>query len=167
MSMPGATSVSSKPSGVRRRTHRSVTIEHGLAALSGIGAGEGAMLHLGDELADRPLPHDLEAAIANLNLERSRHEGADKNDGLGVLADVDETASARKTRTKARYVEIAVPIDLGEAEEGTIEPAAVVEIELVGLVDDRLRVGGGAEVQAGRRHAADHAGLGRHASRDR
>ena len=54
-----------------------------------------------------------------------------------------------------------MPIDLGEAEEGAVEPAAIVEVELIGLVDDSLRIDRGAEVEAGGRHAADHAGLGR------
>ena len=39
-------------------------------------------------------------------------------------------------------------VDLGEAEECPVEPAAVVEIELVGLVDDGLCVNGGAEAEA-------------------
>ena len=38
-------------------------------------------------------------------------------------------------------------------------PAAVVEVELVRLVDDRLRVGGRAEAQAAGGHAADGARL--------
>ena len=120
------------------------------------------MLDLGDELADVALPHDGETAVLHLDLERARRERADEHHGLGVLADVDEAAGARQPRTEARHVEIAVPVDLGEAEEGAVEPAAVVEIELIGLVDDRLRVGGGAEVEARGRHAADDAGLGRH-----
>ena len=56
---------------------------------------------------------------------------------LGALADVDEAAGAGQPRAEAGDVEIAVPVDLGEAEEGAVEPAAVVEVELVGLVDDR------------------------------
>ena len=42
----------------------------------------------------------------------------------------------------------------------TVETAAVVEIKLIGLVDDGLRVDGGAKVQASGRCAADDARLG-------
>ena len=51
-------------------------------------------------------------------------------------------------------------VGLGEAEEGEVEAAAVVEVELVRLIDNRLGVGGRAEVQTRCRYAADHAGLG-------
>ena len=45
-------------------------------------------------------------------------------------------------------------------EDGDVEPAAVVEVELAGLVDDGLRIHRRAEIQPARRNAADHAGLG-------
>ena len=38
-----------------------------------------------------------------------------------------------------RDVDVALAVGLREAEERDVEPAAVVEVELVGLVDDRLR----------------------------
>ena len=43
---------------------------------------------------------------------------------------------------------------------GDVQPAAVVEVELGRLVDHRLRVARGAEVEAAGRHAADDARLG-------
>ena len=96
----------------------------------------------------RALAHNGEAAVRYLHLERSGREGSHEHHRLGALADVDEAARARKPRAKARDVEVAVPVDLGEAEERAVEPAAVVEIELVGLVDDGLCVDGGAEAEA-------------------
>jgi hypothetical protein len=51
-------------------------------------------------------------------------------------------------------------VGLGQAEEGDVEPAAVVEIELAGLVDDGLGIDGRAEIEPAGRHAADHAGFG-------
>ena len=45
-------------------------------------------------------------------------------------------------------------------EAGQVEPAAIVEVELLVLVEERLRVDRRAEVQPALRHAADHAGLG-------
>ena len=51
-------------------------------------------------------------------------------------------------------------VRLGHAEEREVEPAAVVEVELLVLVDDRLGVHRRAEVEPRGRHAADHARLG-------
>ena len=50
-------------------------------------------------------------------------------------------------------------IDLRQSEKGDVETAAVVEVELVGLIDHRLRVDRGAEIEPARRNAADHARL--------
>ena len=48
-----------------------------------------------------------------------------------------------------------------QTQHGDVEPAAVVEVELVGLVDDGLRVHRRAKVESTRRQAADDARLGR------
>ena len=53
-----------------------------------------------------------------------------------------------------------MPVDLRQTEKRHVEPAAVVEVELIRLVDHRLGVDRGAEIDAARGHAADHAGLG-------
>ena len=50
-------------------------------------------------------------------------------------------------------------VRLRKAEECDVESTAVVEVELVGLVDDCLRIDRGAEVEAAGRHTADHARL--------
>ena len=52
-------------------------------------------------------------------------------------------------------------VSLCHAEERLIQPRPVVEVELVRLIDDRLRVGCGAEAQAARREAANRASLNR------
>ena len=135
-------------------------VQHALATPQGVVAGESAMLDLAYELANVALAGDDEAPVRYLHGERPRRECAYEHHCLGALADVDEPARSSEARPEARHVEIAVPVDLGEAEECTIEPATIVEIELIGLVDDGLRVHCGAEVEAGGRNAADHAGLG-------
>ena len=50
-------------------------------------------------------------------------------------------------------------VDLRRAERGEIEAAAVIEVELRRLVDDRLRIARGAEREPAGRHAADGAAL--------
>ena len=59
---------------------------------------------------------------------------------FGVLADIDETARADDLVAEAADIDVARLVDLGEGQKGEIEAAAVVEIELVGLIDHRLIV---------------------------
>ena len=101
--------------------------------------------------------HDGQLAVGQRNALASRAEGADKDHLLGILADVDEAAGAGKLGTEFADVEIARAVDLGKAEKCRIETAAIIEIELIGLVDHRLGVDRGAEIDAARRDAADHA----------
>ena len=67
---------------------------------------------------------------------------------------------SRQLLAKTADVEIALAIRLGEAEKRDIQAAAVIEVELVRLVDDGLCVGGGAEIEASCRNPAHHAGFG-------
>jgi hypothetical protein len=78
----------------------------------------------------------------------------------GVLADVDEAAGARELRPEPAHVHVALGVALGHPEARHVEAAAVVEIELLVLVQDRLGVDRRAEVEPRLRHAADHARLG-------
>ena len=57
-------------------------------------------------------------------------------------------------------VDVAFGVRLGHAEEREVEPAAVVEVELLVLMDDRFGVDGRAEIEARGRHPADHARFG-------
>ena len=54
---------------------------------------------------------------------------------------------------------LPVGVHLGHAQEGLVQPAAVVEVEHVGLVDHGLRVGDRPEAQTAGREAADPTGL--------
>src|SRR5215468_12053475 len=120
------------------------------------------MFDLAYEFGHAPLAGDGKSAVLDVNLRLARHKRADKHHRLGALTDVDKTASSRQPRTKARHVEIAAPVDLGEPQKGAVEPPAIIEVELVGLVDDGLRIDGSTEVEARSRHTADDAWLRRH-----
>src|SRR6478672_4843149 len=52
-------------------------------------------------------------------------------------------------------------IGLGKSEHGEIETTAIIEVELIGLVDDRLSICGSSEGETGGRNAADDPGFGR------
>ena len=97
----------------------------------------------------RPPGHD--------DIETAGGKRAAEDHGLGVLADVDEAAGPHDLVAEAADIDVAGLVDLGKREKRQIEPAAVVEIELIGLVDHRLIVAPGARLVAGRRHAADQA----------
>ena len=79
---------------------------------------------------------------------------------LGVLRDVDEAAGAREPLAEAADVDVALRVALREAQAGEVEAAAVVEVELLVLVQHGGRVQGGAEIEPALRQAADHPGLG-------
>ena len=73
-----------------------------------------------------------------------------KYDLLRVLADVDEAAGAGQPRAELRHVEVTLLVGLRQPEEGRVEAAAVIEVELIRHVEDRLRVGRRTEIR-GRR----------------
>jgi hypothetical protein len=55
-----------------------------------------------------------------------------KTTALGVLADVDEAAGAGQPRAELADVEVAFGVRLRQAQHRQVQPAAVVEVELVG-----------------------------------
>ena len=67
-----------------------------------------------------------------------------------------KAARAGESRPEATDVDVAVGVDLGHPETRHVEPAAVIEIELLALPDD----GVGASL---RRRSRDHAARRRHA----
>ena len=80
--------------------------------------------------------------------------------GPGGLADVDEATGAGQPVSEAADVDVAVAVDLRHPQKRLVEAPAVVEVELIGLVDDRLGTGHGAEAEpAAGGQAADRAGF--------
>ena len=135
-------------------------VEHVFSLLRGVPPGEGPVADLLDELLVLSVAFDQQLALHDGQLEVARGEGAQEQHLLRVLADVDEAARAGQPRAEPGDVDVAFPVGLREPEERRVQTAAVVEVELIGHVDDRLRVGGRAERGAAGRDAADDAGLG-------
>ena len=132
-------------------------IENRLAALHGVVAGEGPMLDLADELRLVAVFDDTQATVLDRQLKPACRERADEHHFLGVLADVDKAAGAGEPRTEFADVQIALLVRLGEAEEGRIKAAAIIEVELIRLIDDGLRIDRGSEIESASRNAADDA----------
>ena len=100
------------------------------------------------------------APVLDGDLQPASGEGAGEHDLARVLADVDKAAGAGQPAAEAADVDIALGVRLRHAEAGHVQAAAVVEIELLVLLDHRVRIQRRAEIEPCLRHAADHAGLG-------
>ncbi len=158
--MPGAISTSSTPSFVRLEHAALGDIEHRLAQFGGIGPVEGNLPHLVDEFARAPFLQNPQAPVLDRHVEPAGGEGADEHQAPGVLADIDEAAAAGQLLGEAADIDIALGVAFGHAEASHVQPAAIVEVELLVLLDDGVGIDRGAEIEAAGRHAADHAGLG-------
>ena len=68
---------------------------------------------------------------------------------------MNESSGAVRLAAETTDIDVPSAIDLREGEESDIKAAAVIEIELGGLLDQRLVVDGGPEVIAADGSAAD------------
>jgi hypothetical protein len=59
------------------------------------------------------------------------------------------------------HVQIAFAVSLREPKKGCVKPSAVIKVELIGLIDNGLRVDRRAKIESSCRHAANHAGFSR------
>ena len=87
-----------------------------------------------DELRVLPLGDDPELAVLDPHLEPAGGERAGEHELARVLADVDEAAGAGELRPEPAHVHVAGAVGLRHAEARQVEPAAVVEVELLVLV---------------------------------
>src|SRR6266566_5795470 len=128
-------------------------LEHGalgnigdfLAALRRERRAETDLADAGYKFAEGAVAADGETAVLDTDVDFSSRHGAAEDQPLSVLRDIDESARAVATIAEAGDVDVAGLIDFREGEECAGEPAAVVEIELIGLVEDDARIDGGAE----------------------
>src|ERR1700721_4389968 len=90
-----------------------------------------------------------------VHIEPTAGEGPAETDGSGVLADIDEAAGTDDLVSEPAYIDVAMLIDLGKGQKGKLQPATVVEIELVRLIDHCLIVTRGASLVTGRRRSTN------------
>src|SRR5260221_3172615 len=131
-----------------------------LPALTRELAVERDLLDTRDELAEGALPDDPDSAV-DIKLESLRRQRPDEVDPGRPGTDVWEAARATDTPLECVDVDVALGVDLGERQARDVEPATIVEVEHVRLVDHRLVVETGAALVAGDRHAAQDALLDR------
>ena len=163
MSMPGATSISSMPRVVSLEHAALGDVEHRLALLGGIRAVERDLLdacartcRLRPSRTMRSLPSSIATSSPPaVNVPRRRARRA-------FWLMLMKPPAPASSRPEAADIDVALSASTcGHAETRHVEPAAVVEIELLVLLDDRVGVDCGAEIEPALRHAADHARLGR------
>ena len=99
--------------------------------------------------------------VPDLDFQSSCREGADEDQLAGILGDVDESAGAGEPAAEAADIDVTLLVGLSKAEAGEIEAAAIIEVELLVLVDDRAWIDGRAKIQTSLRQSADDAGFGR------
>src|SRR3954471_23497278 len=91
------------------------------------------------------------------NLESAGREGSAEHDFPRVLADIHEDADTDDRVAEAADIHVAFPVHLSEREKGNVETAAVVEVELIGLVDHRVVVLSRAGIGPHQRRAPNEA----------
>src|SRR5262249_58863703 len=137
---------------------RALGHEHGRPALLlGEARVVANLLDRGHELAGPTFGKNTQTAAGTFELEPRGREGAAEHDFAGVLTDVKEAADADDLAAEAADIDVAPRIDFSEGQKGNVQPAAIVEIELVGLIDDGVVVLGRAGIDARERRAADEA----------
>lgn len=138
-----------------------MTYSNLLPGSGGQSAVEGHLLDGGHEFPAAPFLRDAQMALSGFDPQSASGEGAGENQRPGVLRDVDETAGAGEPVAEPAYIDVAQGVGLGHAEAGKVESAAIVEIELLVLGDDRRRIEGRAEIEPALRYAAEDAGFRR------
>ena len=149
-----------QPSGSQSEDAALGDVKHALAPLGRLWAAEGAVLDFLDELLRLAVFQNQQFSGVDRNFQIAGGKRTDKNYFLGLLRNIDEAARPGQPRAEFGDIQVALLVGLGQPEESNVEAAAIVEIKLAGLVDNRLGVGRRAETQATGRYATDHAGLG-------
>ena len=111
------------------------------------------------ELDVRPVLDDIQLSVLYAYIAFSGCECTHEAYVLGSLRDIDESAGARHLSCKSRNIDVAVHVDLRRSEACVVYAAAVVKVEHIGLLEDRVRVVCRACRDAGSRYSAHHAGL--------
>ena len=99
---------------------------------------------------------DRQLTVPGGGVQSAGVEGSAEHDSGRVLGDVDEAAGSDDPFVELGDIDVAGSVDLGKTQEGDVK-ASAVEVELVGLVQHRNRVGRDAENHAAGGNAADSA----------
>ena len=110
-----------------------------LSNLRRIAPAERDLLDALDEFLRSTLSGDTELAIFDLDFEPASRESTREAAASWRSADVDEASGARETAAEAADVDVSIRVRLRHAETREVEPSAIVEVELLVLMDDSTR----------------------------
>src|SRR6516162_2223737 len=130
-----------------------------LTALGSVGATEGGLLYSLHELRRSPFIGNFEDAIGKLDLQPTRGERASEQKLPGVLRDVDKASCSSEPAAEPADIDVSIRVRLRHAEACEIEPAAVIEVELLVLLDNSFCIERRSEIESALRYAADDSGL--------
>src|SRR5215831_4335636 len=115
------------------------------------------LLQFGHELPVPPFSANHRRAVLPADVEVTRGQRAAEDNASGVLADVDKAADPDDLVAETTDVDVSLGIDLREGQKREVQAAAVVEVELRGLLDHRREVLAATGIAAADRRAADDA----------
>ena len=98
-----------------------------------------------DELAHLPGLHDVETAVRPLEAAALSVEGPAENNLLRILGNLHKASGANQVAAEMRHVDVAGGIGLAHAEEGDVDSAPAVIVELFDRREDRVGIAGGAK----------------------
>src|SRR5579885_310456 len=101
---------------------------------------EGDLPHFAHELFAGSVLYDMQSSLLDSNVS-AIHDGSQKIDSPGALADIDEAARSSKFFAKTAHIHITFLIHLGKTQESLIDASSIIKIELIRLIDDSLSIG--------------------------
>src|SRR4029453_14304085 len=122
-------------------------VQDRLALLGGIRAVERDLLDPAHKLLAVALAHDAKHSIVDRDFKPAGSERTCEHDPARVLADVDKAAGAGESRAEATDVDVAVGVDLSHPKTRHVKPAAIVEIELLALLDNGVGIHCSSEIK--------------------
>src|SRR5690625_2977095 len=130
-------------------------VEHTLPAPTGLFSTKRDLIDFSHKFPVLTFRLNAQTSVTGSGKQPPGSERSTQDDGRGILAAISESTGADHPPTELRDIHVTSCIDLSEAEEGNIQPSAVIEVELCRLVEDRSGVRRDAEDHSPRWNASD------------
>ena len=132
-------------------------VEDVFAVAGCIGTVESDLVDSFDELLGFAFLEDLDFAVFDSDFQAASRKGAAEVNIRCLLGNIRETAAAGNVATELADVDVARCIALSQTEVSDVQTAAIVEVELIGVVDDSIGIAGRTETSTALRYATDGA----------
>ena len=98
---------------------------------------------------------DYNLAVLNFNFQTACCKCTAEEYLRCILRDVDETAAASDTGTKSGNIDVTLCVTFCKAKVALIQTAAIIEVELIALVNQSVSIVSGAKTDAASGYAAN------------